>query len=69
MENQKVRLTVCARDLDKLNTLKLAYGGLGLGSSQCLLLPELPQKNDTRSKNGQNRLKNNHHASIVYLNP
>ena len=57
MENQKVRLTVCARDLDKLNTLKLAYGGLGLGSSQCLLLPELPQKNDTRSKSGQKWLK------------
>jgi hypothetical protein len=35
------------------------YGGLVLGSSQILLLPQLPQ-NDTQFKN-DNRLKNNLH--------
>jgi len=35
-----VRLT----DLDKLNLVKLGYGGSVLGSSQFLRLPQLPQK-------------------------
>ena len=34
--------TECVRDLDKLNLVKFGYGGLGLGSSQFLLLPQLP---------------------------
>ena len=31
------------RDLDKLNFVKLGFGGMVLGSSQFLLLPQLPQ--------------------------
>ena len=36
--------TECVMDLEKLNLVKLGYGGLGLGSSQFLLLPQMPQK-------------------------
>ena len=36
--------TECFRDLDKLNSVKFGYGGLDLGSSQYLLLSQLPQK-------------------------
>ena len=38
------------KDLDKLNLVKLAYGGLVLGSIQFLLLP---QKKDDSFKSGQ----------------
>ena len=34
----------CFMDLDKLNLVKLGYGGSVLGSSQFLLLPQLPQE-------------------------
>ncbi len=40
---------------------KFAYGGLVLGSSQFLALPQLPQEM-TQFKRGQKRLKNNHLA-------
>ena len=50
---------------DKLDLVKIHKGGLVLGSSQCPLLPQLPQKNDTRFKKGQNRLENNNLASLV----
>ena len=35
---------VCITDLDKLNLVKICNGGLGLGSKQFPLLPQLPQK-------------------------
>ena len=38
------------KNLDKLNLLKLANGGLVLGSSQFLLLPQLPLKMILASK-------------------
>ena len=34
----------CVRNLDKVNLVKLGYGGLGLGSSQFFLMLKLPQK-------------------------
>ena len=40
----KVLLTVRIKDLDKLNLIKLAYGGLVLGLNYILLLPQLPHK-------------------------
>ncbi len=40
-------------NLDKLNTVKLVYGGKVLGPSQFLTLPQLPRKNYTILKNGQ----------------
>jgi len=43
---------------------KLGYGDLVLGSSQLLILPQLPQK-DASFKSGQAKLQNNHLASIV----
>jgi len=33
---------------------KFAYGGSILGSSQFILLPQLPLKNDAQFKSGQN---------------
>ena len=36
--------TVRITDLDKLNLVKICNGGLVLGSSQLLVLPQLPQK-------------------------
>ena len=43
-------------DMDKLNLVKFAYGGLVLGLCHFLLLPQ----NDGRFKSGQKRLENNH---------
>ena len=51
--NEEIKIVLPAvrtRDLDKLNLVKLAYGGKVLGSSQFLLLPQLPQKATLRSK-------------------
>ena len=42
--------TVRVKDLDKLKLVKIAYGGLFLGSSQFLLLPQLPLKIKLASK-------------------
>ena len=40
----KIFNTYCATDLDKLNLVKLGYGSLVLGSSQLLILPQIPLK-------------------------
>ena len=48
---------VSRMDLDKLNLVKFADCSLVLGSTQYLLLPQLPQKNDACFKRGQKRLK------------
>ena len=42
--------TVCITDLNKLNLVKFAYGGLVSGSSKFLPLPQLPQKMMIASK-------------------
>ena len=42
--------TVRIKDLNKLNLVNLAYGGLVLGSSQFTLLSEMPQKMMPTSK-------------------
>jgi len=39
------------------------------GSCQFLILPQLPQKMTPCFKSGQNWLKNNHLASLIYVNP
>ena len=45
--------TVSITDLDKLNFVKLDYGGLVLGYGQFLLLPQLPQKITLVSKSSK----------------
>ena len=45
--------TLRITDLDKLNLVKLDNGGLVLGSSQFLLLSQLPQKMTLTSKVSQ----------------
>jgi len=47
--------------------IKICKGGLVLGLSWFSLLRQLPQKNGARFKRGQNRLENNHLASLVYI--
>jgi hypothetical protein len=50
--------TVLLTDLGKLNAVKICIGGLVLGSSQFLLLFQLPQKNEVPlQKNGQDDSK------------
>ena len=44
LRDSEANLTVRITDLDKLNLVKLDYGGFIIDSSQCLLLPKLPQK-------------------------
>ena len=44
-------------DLDKLNLIKLGYSCLVLGSSQFLIMPQLPQKMMHASKVVKNDLK------------
>ena len=56
----KLLTTVRITDLDKLNLVKLSYGGSILGSSQLLLLPQ----NEAHFKSGQKWLKNNHLALL-----
>ena len=46
----------CVTDLDKLNLVKLGYGGLILGWRQFLLLLQLPQKMRLTSKVTKNTL-------------
>ena len=48
-----IKPTVCIRYLDKLKLVKLAYGGLVLGSSQFFLLHQLFHKNNACCKRGQ----------------
>ena len=57
--------TECVMELDKLNLVKLGYGGSVLSSSHFLLIPQQPQKNDARFKSGQKCLENNRLASLV----
>ena len=45
--------TLNITDMDKLNLVKLGNGGLVSGSSQFLLLPQLPQKMILPSKKGK----------------
>ena len=61
--------TECVRDLDKLNLVKLCYGGMVLGLSQFLILTQLStaSKNDISLKSGQKWLKNNHLDFLVYI--
>ncbi len=45
--------------------VKFAFVGSNLGSSQFMLLYQLPQKMEMCFKSGQNALKNNHHAILI----
>ena len=56
-----------SRDLDKLALVKLGYDGSVLGSSQFLLLPQLPQKMTLTLKVTQNLLENNHLDLLVKI--
>ena len=49
--------TVRFKDLDKLNLVKICNGGKVLGSSQFLILPQLPQKTMLASKEVKNNSK------------
>ena len=51
-------------DLDKLNLIKLGYSCLVLGSSQFLIMPQLPQKMMLATKVVKINSKNNHLASL-----
>jgi len=53
------------KDLEKLNFVKIAYGGLALGSSQILIVPMLPHKNNACFKSGQKWLENNNFATLA----
>ena len=53
----------CVTDLDKLNLLKLGYGGLVLGLRQFLRLPQLAPKTLLASKG----LEDNHLALLVSI--
>ena len=53
---------VCIMNLDKLNLVKLYYGGLVLCSIQLFATAPAASKNDACCKSGQKLLKNNHLA-------
>ncbi len=57
--------------LAKPNLLKLGYGGSIWSSSQFSLLPQLPQKNESRFISGQKKLKNNNcwSTSVTWARP
>ena len=52
-------------DLGKLNLVKLNYGGLVLGLSQFLLMPQLFQKMTLASESVKSNSKNNQLATLV----
>ena len=57
------KTTVCITDLNKLNLVKLVYGGSVLGSSQFSLLSQLPQKHDSHFKSES--IENKHLILLV----
>ena len=64
--NSSTSSTVRITDLGKLNLVKIRNGGVVLGSSKFPQQPQQPRKNDTYFKSGQNQIKNNHLAFLVY---